>query len=190
MQKKNTQKSKWWAPILAPFRLLWIEKIYFTWVFILLISYAGCFVDLLNGEIGDSLPKGILYSTSFAVLAPFTIEFSVDYLNIRRSGRKEMFSGYKAWALVICSVSIFTLLILYATNAKSNVWLQVILTVFVSVLSFYTHLISKMEDHPQLFYDCVDVPYDIAEKRIVEELCAQANEVTSVNNGSGKEVKL
>jgi len=85
MQKKNTQKSEWWTPILAPFRLLRVEKIYFTWVFILLISYAGCFVDLLNGEIGESLPKAIrkglmLTSASFAMFSSVISLESIPWL--------------------------------------------------------------------------------------------------------------
>ena len=188
--QQSTGIKKWWKLVTAPFRLLRIEKIYYTWFIILFISYAGCFVDWANGEIGDSLLKGILFSTSFAVLAPFTIDFLVYYLGSARRKKEESFSGYKAWSLLFCFVTIFLIGVLYATKEKSNIPLQFGITAFVCILSFYTHLVNKMDDHPSILDDCKDVPYAEAERKLAEELNIKSANLESVRNRDGKEVTL
>ena len=147
-----------WSNFTAPFKVLKIEKIYAAWLFILVISFAGCIVDLINGDICASLEKGILFSTCFAVVAPFLIEFAIDLLNKKRSRVSEHFWGYKAWMMILHVFTLFILFSAYMSNVKGNIIFQTIATAVVGFLSFYTYLVNKMEQHAGILTEYQDKP--------------------------------
>lgn len=179
-----------WARFTAPFRVLKIEKIYAAWLFILIISFAGCIVDCFNGDILASLEKGILFSTCFAVVAPFLIEFAIDLLNKYRSKASEHFWGYKAWMMVLHVFTLFMLFIAYMSDIKGHILFQIIATAVVGFVSFYTYLVNKMEQHARILTEYQDKPYDEIERLELENMQRKAKEINSITGQNGNEVKL
>ena len=83
--KKRENKS--FPRILAPFLILKVEKMYFSWIASFIISFMSIIVDLVNCSIENSFMQGAFYSTCIALLAPFLVEFFVEYTSISRSKR-------------------------------------------------------------------------------------------------------
>lgn len=186
---KNVIKGAW-TRFTAPFRVLRIEKIYAAWLFILIISFAGCIVDCFNGEILFILEKGILFSTCFAVVAPFLIEFAIDFLNKYRSKATEHFGVYKAWMLILHVVTLFILFTAYMSDMKGNTVFQLVITCIVGFLSFYTYLVNKMEQHVSILSEYQDKPYAEVERIELENMQRKAKEISSITGLNGNEVKL
>lgn len=179
-------RSRFWAP----FRVLKIEKIYAAWLVILIISFTGCIVDWITGDILSSLNKGTLFSTCFAVVAPFLIEFAIGILNIYRSKSAEHFLGYKVWMLILHVITLVALMIVYLSDVKGNIPFQIIMTCIVCFLSFYTYLVNKMEQHIGILTDYQDKPYDEIERIERESMQQKAKEIDCITSRNGNEVKL
>lgn len=179
-----------WSRFTAPFRVLKIEKIYAAWLFILVISFAGCIVDFFNGDILANLEKGILFSTCFAVVAPFLIEFAIDLLNKKRSKASEHFWGYKAWMMILHVFTLFILFSAYMSDIKGNIIFQTITTAVLGFLSFYTYLVNKMEQHVGILTEYQDKPYDEVERIELEKMQQKAKAIDSITGRNGNEVKL
>ena len=73
------KKGKILLRIFAPFQILKVEKMYFSWIASFIISFMSIIVDLLNCSIESSFIQGAFYSTCIALLAPFLVEFFVEY---------------------------------------------------------------------------------------------------------------
>ena len=175
--KKRENKS--YPRILAPFLILKVEKMYFSWIASFIISFMSIIVDLVNCSIENSFMQGAFYSTCIALLAPFLVEFFVEYTSISRSEGAEKYTTYKSASLRVCFVIVFLLCVFYATAAKTSRLIQIVSTVFVGVLSLYLYLVSKMDKHSTLLTDYKDISYVEAEQN-----------VTSVEVADGVEVKL
>lgn len=184
------KKGKILLRIFAPFQILKVEKMYFSWIASFIISFMSIIVDLLNCSIESSFIQGAFYSTCIALLAPFLVEFFVEYTTGNRSQRKEKYTTYKGASLVVCFVAVFLLCVFYATAAKTNRLIQIVFMVLVGVLSFYLYLVSKMETHSILLTSYKDIPYAEAEQNMVNKMIAGAQNLTSVEMAEGMEVKL
>lgn len=168
MCKKN-RKNKAFPRILAPFLILKVEKMYFSWIASFIISFMSIIVDLVNCSIENSFMQGAFYSTCIALLAPFLVEFFVEYTSSNRSERTEKYTTYKGGALVVCFVVVMLLCIFYATAAKTNRIIQIVSTVLVGILSLYLYLVSKMDIHPTLLTNYKDISYVEAEQNALKK---------------------
>ena len=177
--------------ITAPFQILRVEKIYLLyWLANLLISCAAVIIDFLNGNGMNSISQGALYSTCFAVLAPFVVEFFVTYQNLARAQSRDKFPSYKSCSLVMCIILLFFLTVFYLTEAKKNVMLQVFITCIVCILALYLYLIGKMDFHSTLLYEYENLPYIEAEKLELEKIQQSAKGTNVITSKNGNEVKL
>ncbi len=190
LKKLRASAKTMLTSMIAPFMTLKVEKVYWLWLVILLISFIGSFVDICNGTFIENTKQGVLYSTNFAVLAPFLIDFLVAYSNLNRSKRKEEFSVYKVWTISSCFVMILFIFVLYSTAARSVIWPQIVCTLIVCCLSFYTYLVNKMDQHAQLLVDFKDTSYAEAESKLVTDMRKSAAALTVVTTKEGKEVGL
>lgn len=187
---KRNRKNKTLPRILAPFLILKVEKMYFSWIASFIISFMSIIVDLVNCSLENSFMQGAFYSTCIALLAPFLVEFFVEYTSSNRSKKKEQYTTYKGGALVVCFVVVILLCIFYATAAKTNRTIQIVSTVLVGVLSLYLYLVSKMDIHPTLLTNYKDISYIEAEQDALEKMTVGAQNLTSVKVAEGVEVKL
>ena len=96
MCKKN-RKDKAFPRILAPFLILKVEKMYFSWIASFIISFMSIIVDLVNCSVENSFMQGAFYSTCIALLAPFLVEFFVEYTSSNRSERAEKYIADKGY---------------------------------------------------------------------------------------------
>ena len=150
MKSNAEAKNKFFEKgIFAPFRVLKVEKFYLFWIFSFIVSFSSIILDICNGVIASSISQGIFFSTCMAILAPLFFEFLVEYLSLHRKGKKEEYSTYKAWTMAFCFFVLLVLFFFYVTKVKSSLLAQVIVSVIVFVLSFYTYLVSKIR-----FYSC------------------------------------
>ena len=189
MCKKNrTEKS--FPRFLAPFLILKVEKMYYSWIASFIISFMSIIVDIANGTLDSSFTQGAFYSTCITLLAPFLVEFFVEYTASSRSQKKEKYTSYKGAALLICFVVVFLLCVFYATAAKSNGPTQIISTILVGLFSLYLYLVSKMDKHPKLLSDYEDISYMEAEQNALTKMTSEAQKLTSVEVNDGMEVKL
>lgn len=187
---KGNRENKTLQRIFAPFLILKVEKMYFSWAASFAISFMSIIVDMLNRSIDNSFMQGAFYSTCIALLAPFLVEFFVEYTTSSRAQKEERYTAYKGASLVICFVVVFLLCVFYATAAKTNKVIQIISTIFVGVFSLYLYLVSKMNIHPMLLTNYKDVSYAEAEKDILGKMTTEAQNLTSVKVAEGMEVKL
>lgn len=189
MNKRN-RENKAFPRILAPFLTLKVEKMYFSWIASFIISFMSIIVDFVNCSIENSFIQGAFYSTCIALLAPFLVEFFVEYTSSNRSERKEKYTTYKGGALVVCFVVVILLCIFYSTEAKENRVIQIVSMVLVGFLSLYLYLVSKMDLHPTLLTSYEDISYVEAEKNALKKMTDGAQNLTSVEVSEGVEVKL
>lgn len=187
---RRTSDNKAFPRFLAPFLILKVEKIYYSWIASFVISFMSIIVDLVNGSVENSFIQGSFYSTCIALLAPFLVEFFVEYTSSNRSKRTEKYTTYRGASLVICFVIVFLLCVFYATTAKTNKLIQIISTIFVGFFSLYLYLVSKMEMHSTLLTDYKDISYIEAEQNELDKMTAVAQKLTSVKGTDGMEVKL
>lgn len=189
MSTRDHKREKF-PRILAPFLILRVEKMYFSWIASFAISFMSILVDLVNNSIDTSFRQGAFYSTCIALLAPFLVEFFVEYIAASRAQKPEKYTTYKGASLLICFVVVFLLCVFYATAAKSNPYIQIISTILVGFFSLYLYLVSKMGKHETLLASYKDVSYVEAEQKALETLTAQGHDQTSVTVEEGVEVKL
>ena len=187
---KRNRKYETFPRILAPFLILKVEKMYFSWIASFLISFMSIFVDLVNCSVEKSFMQGAFYSTCIAVLAPFLVEFFVEFTSNSRSNRVEKYTTYKGGSLVVCFVVVFLLCVFYSTAAKSNRIIQIISIIIVGVLSLYLYLVSKMDIHSTLLTNFKDISYVEAEQDLLNEMTIGAQNLTSVEVADGVDVKL
>lgn len=191
MGRRNRNKDiKAYPRVFAPFLILKVEKMYFSWIASFAISFMSIIVDLVNGKIENSFLQGAFYSTCIALLAPFLVEFFVGYTANNRSQRVDKYTTYKGASLVVCFVIVFLLCVFYATSAKTNKCIQITFTVLVGVFSLYLYLVSKMDAHPTLLTNYEDISYVEAEQNILDSMTSGAQNLTSVEVADGVEVKL
>lgn len=186
----RNKKNKEMPHIFAPFLLLKVEKMYYYWIVSFAISFLSIIVDLCNSSIENSFTQGAFYSTCIAVLAPFLVEFYVDYSAKFRSSKGDKYPFYKVASLGLCFIAVFWAFICYATPLKTNRVSQIILTVSVGILSFYSYLVSKMDMHPTLLKPYEEKSYAEAEKDILKGMEEKVQNTTSVQGNDGEEVKL
>lgn len=163
---------------------------YYSWIASFVISFMSIIVDLVNCNIENSFMQGAYYSTCIAILAPFLVEFLVEYTASNRAQRTEKYSTYKGASLVVCFVVLFLLCVFYATAVKTNKLIQIVCTVFVGVLSLYLYLVPKMDEHSTLLTSYKDISYIEAEKEALSQMTNGAQNLTSVEVAKGVEVKL
>lgn len=187
---KRNKKSKKFPRIFAPFLILKVEKMYFSWIASFIISFMSIIVDLVNCKIESSFMQGAFYSTCIALLAPFLVEFFVEYTASNRSRRTEKYTTYKGASLLVCFVVVFLLCVFYATAAKTNSLIQIVFTALVGALSFYLYLVSKMDAHSTLLTNYEDISYIEAEQNVLNKMTTGAQNLTSVEVAEGMEVKL
>lgn len=187
---KRNRKNKAFPRILAPFLILKVEKMYFSWIASFFISFMSIIVDFVNCSLENSFMQGAFYSTCIALLAPFLVEFFVGYTSSNRSKRTEKYTTYKGASLVVCFVVVFLLCVFYATAAKTNRIIQIVSTIFVGVLSLYLYLVSKMDTHSTLLINYEDISYAEAEQNVLDKMTTEAQNLTSVEVAEGVEVKL
>lgn len=189
MCKKN-KEHKSFPRILAPFLILKVEKMYYSWIASFIISFMSIIVDWVNCSIENSFIQGAFYSTCITLLAPFLVEFFVEYTSSNRSNKKQKYTTYKGASLVLCFVVVFLLCVFYATAARTNRVIQIITTIFVGVLSLYLYLVSKMDTHPTLLTNYEDISYVEAEQSVLDKMTTDAQKLTSMKTTEGVEVKL
>ena len=189
MCKKDKEPKKF-PRILAPFLILKVEKMYFSWIASFIISFMSIIVDIANSTLDNSFIQGAFYSTCITLLAPFLVEFFVEYTVSNRSQKEEKYTSYKGAALLVCFVVVFLLCVFYATAAKSNKPAQIISTIIVGILSLYLYLVSNMDKHPRLLTDYEDISYIEAEQNALNKMTSDAQNLTSVEVSEGVEVKL
>lgn len=187
---KEKEKKKFWESIFAPFRVLKIEKFYLFWLFSFIVSFSSIIIDLCNGEIGTSISQGIFFSTCMAILAPLFFEFLVEYLSLHRKGEKEEYSTYKAWTMAVCFFVLLIIFFFYVTNVKSSLTAQLIVSVVVFAISFYTYLVSKMGDHDRLLEKYKDRSYIDAENAELKRIRDDSKKPKPVTNEQGEVLKL
>lgn len=119
MCKKN-KEHKSFPRILAPLLILKVEKMYYSWIASFIISFMSIIVDWVNCSIENSFIQGAFYSTCITLLAPFLVEFFVEYTSSNRSNKKQKYTTYKGASLVLCFVVVFLLCVFYATAARTN----------------------------------------------------------------------
>lgn len=186
----RNRNNKTFPRILAPFLILKVEKMYFSWIASFIISFMSIIVDLMNCSLENSFMQGAFYSTCIALLAPFLVEFFVEYKSSNRAKKEEKYTTYKSGALVVCFVVVILLCIFYATAAKTSRAIQIVSTFLVGVLSLYLYLVSKMDMHSTLLSNYMDISYMKAEQDALEKMTADAQNLTSVKIAEGVEVKL
>lgn len=189
MDTRNKEK-KTCPRIFAPFIILKVEKMYFSWIASFAISFMSIIVDLVNGNIENSFIQGAFYSTCIALLAPFLVEFFVGYTANNRSQKVDKYTSYKGASLIVCFVIVFMLCVFYATSAKTNRIIQIGFTVLVGVFSLYLYLVSKMDAHPTLLTNYEDISYVEAEQNILDTMTSGAQNLTSAEVTEGVKVKL
>ena len=189
MHKRKKQNKKF-PRVLAPFLILKVEKMYYSWIASFVISFTSIIVDLINGNIENSIMQGAFYSTCIALLAPFFVEFLVEYRVSSRAQRTEKYTTYKSASLSVCFVVLLLLCVLYSTVAKTDRLIQIAFTVLVGFLSFYLYLVSKMDAHPTLLINYEDISYVEAEQNVLDQMTTEAQMLTSVEVAKGVEVKL
>lgn len=187
---KMENKHKWFQLILAPFEVLRVEKIYYIWFLSLAISFAGIILDCLNKNADAAFSNGTFYGTGIAVIAPFFVDFIVDYQSSHRKQKEETFSTYKSWSFLASLVVVFILVLLFRSDYRTSKCFQIICTVMVTTVSFYSYLVYKMADHLILMEQYSDRPYVEEENRVVKQLSRKAKRTKRVTNSDGKEVKL
>ena len=134
--------------------------------------------------------QGAFYSTCITLLAPFLVEFFVDYKSSNRSKKVEKYTAYKGLALLICFVVIILLCIFYATAAKTNRIIQILSAILAGAFSLYLYLVSKMDSHSTLLTNYEDISYIEAEQNELDKMTTEAKNLKSVEVAEGVEVKL
>lgn len=189
MCRKNKDNKKF-PSVFAPFLILKVEKMYYSWIASFIIAFMGVIVDIANSSIDNSFLQGAFFSTCITLLAPFFVEFFVDYTFTNRAQQTEKYTTYKGASLLICFVVMFLLCIFYATAIKTNKLIQIISTIIVGILSLYLYLVSKMDKHPNLLMEYKDVSYFEAEQNVLDKMTTDAKNLTSVEGNKGEEIKL
>lgn len=190
--KNNTESNKKYCErrFFAPFRALKIEKFYLFWIFSFVFSFSSIIIDLFNGVIEDSISQGAFFGTCMAIIAPLCFEFLVEYLSSHRKGKKEEYSTYKAWTMAFCFVALFVLFLFYVTKLKSSFLAQIIVSLIVFILSFYTYLVSKMGDHDHLLEKYKDKSYLDAENDELRKISKGSKHPRPIKNEHGQVLKL
>ena len=190
--KGNTEaKKKFFEKgIFAPFHVLKVEKFYLFWIFSFIVSFSSIILDICNGAIASSISQGIFFSTCMAILAPLFFEFLVEYLSLHRKGKKEEYSTYKAWTMAFCLLVLLILFFFYVTKVKSSLLAQVVVSIIVFVLSFYTYLVSKMGDHDRLLEKYKDKSYIDAENDELKRISEGSKNPQPIKNEQGEVMKL
>ena len=154
------------------------------------VEHMSIIVDWINHSIENSFMQGAFYSTCITLLAPFLVEFFVDYKSSNRSKKVEKYTAYKGLALLICFVVIILLCIFYATAAKTNRIIQILSAILAGAFSLYLYLVSKMDSHSTLLTNYEDISYIEAEQNELDKMTTEAKNLKSVEVAEGVEVKL
>lgn len=176
--------------LLAPFRVLKIEKFYWFWSISYLISFAGIIIDIFDGNISGVVENGMVFSTCMAVIAPLFIEFVSNYISSNRQKKKEEYTVYKGWTMGVCFVGFAILFLFYVTKMKSSWIAQLISFLSVFAISFYTYLVTKMQTHNVLLEDFKDKTYTELENEEIENMKGNSKKLKNASLTEGVSIKL
>lgn len=186
---RKIDKPTQWQKICAPFAVLRVEKVYWFWLAIYFVSFAGIIIDLFNHNITNSIENGMIFSTGIAVLAPLIFEFLTNYIVKNRKGEQEQYSVYKGVTISICLLGMIVNFLFYVTKLKSSFVAQIICFFIFLVITFYSYLVAKMSTHNILLQGFADVPYLEAEKGLLSQLQGESEKLEKTSS-DGIEVKL
>ena len=92
--------------------------------------------------------------------------------------------------MAFCLLVLLVLFFFYVTKVKSSLPAQVIISIIVFVLSFYTYLVSKMGDHERLLEKYKDKSYIDAENDELKKISEGSKNPQPVKNEQGEVMKL
>lgn len=185
MEKKEKTKGekKYVLGILKtnPENLIWI-----AYIFIASISFI---ISIINIGL-EEFKNGPFYYISMSIVAPLLIDFLIQTIESKKSGTHVMFLGRKITILVIGVIHLFLSFIFVLTRLCDIIWLQSVM-LFVSILlSLYMFCLNKLHLRYEEYKGLDDKSYADEMKEKVNELSEKPDNIKSVKNDKGEDIKL
>lgn len=186
MENKATD-NKW--QIFAPLKLLVTEQMYWYWLLILLISYVGIIINVLNGDFDTCFESRSFISTGITIIAPFCMEFEIQNVVRNRKGELSKFVGFQSAMRLICMAYLVFSGVFIGTDFGKNAILQVVFCVITVLFSFYVYLVSKMDNHQTAMEMYSDKSYP-DENINISRMNGEANSMKYIKADDGGDIEL
>lgn len=180
---KKDKKKNW------VFKILFTNPEYWIWMVYMLIASTSFIVDAI--DLGERVfDNGTLYYISMSIIAPMFIDFLIENIELKKNKEQNLFLTRKTIVLGICVASFILSFIFSATLLRSNMWLQIILFVFSMVVSLYMFCLNRLYLQYDDYKDLDDRPYAEEINETVNELSDKQDNIKSITNEKGEEIKL
>lgn len=178
--------------LIAPLKILRIEKIYVVWlIFVLAFGLINLLAGLPLGDnklFDDAIQSGVLYTFSISLCAPFCADILIGFQVDKKTNKTSEFVKYKIPTGAIDIIWIFLLLLLWIGTYRSNLFIQSISFVISFLLALYMYCIEKMDLHSKGFEQEKDSPYDYLqdESNRQTELKDEAEAISMITTNDGE----
>lgn len=178
--------------LIAPLKILRIEKIYFVWLcFVLAFGIINLLAGFLLGDnklVDDAIQSGLLYTFSISLCAPFCADILIGFQVDKKTNKTSEFVKYKIPTGAFNIIWIFLLLLLWIGTYRSNSIIQSICFLISLLLALYMYCTEKMDLHSKGFEQEKDIPYDYLqdENNRQMELKDKAETISMITTNDGE----
>lgn len=164
-----------------PENLIWV-----VYILIASISFIIGFVDtgkeIFNG--------GTLFYISMSIIAPLFIDFLIQNIESKKNKIDNKFLKRKTITLGISVACLILSFIFITTHLYNNIVLQISMFIISIALSLYMFCLNKLYLRYDEYKELDDKPYADEINDKVNELSKKQNDLQSVKNNNGKDIKL
>ena len=180
---KKGKKRNWVIKILItnPENLIWI-------VYILIASISFIIGIIDTGK--EIFHGGTLFYISMSIVAPLFIDFLIQNIESKKNKIDNKFLRRKTITLGISVACLILSFIFITTHLCNNILLQIIMFVISIALSLYMFCLNKLDLRYDEYKGLDDKPYADEINDKVTELSEKQNNLQSVKNNNGKDIKL
>lgn len=183
----NTPKKH---KVIAPFKLLGHEPIYYLWIPMIVFSFLGVLISFMNYQFKAPFLNGTFYCTFITIMCPYVLEFFVELKVKKKSGIKQQFTYYKITSVVIAFCHIVFSGLVLGKELAQNILFESLYIVVSIVISLYIYLVFKMDNHPDYLHEYIDGTYAEQEAGSIRNIITTASTIKTTTTSNGRSVDL
>ena len=171
------------------FNILSTNPEYWIWVVYMLIASISFIIGVLNTGV-KAFCGGTLYYISMSIIAPLLIDFLIQNIESKKYKIENKFLKRKTIALGVCVASIIIFIILIETWLRDCIWLQIIMLILSMLISLYMFCLNRLYLRYEEYMSLDDKSYEEEIRATAQKLSEQQQNLQSVKNDKGDEIKL
>ena len=181
--EKKDKKRNW------VFKILITNPEYWIWIVYMIIASSSFIVGAINSG-KDVFIGGTLYYISMSIIAPMFVDFLIENIELKKNKEQNLFLTRKTIVLGICVACLILCFIFISTTLKNNMWLQLVMLAISIVVSLYMFCLNRLYLQYDEYKDLDDKPYADDINETVKDLSEKQDNIQSVKNEKGDEIKL